>query len=418
MSSKLFIKQFGRGNDVTNTVLLLEDGSTWAGTAQGVFSFNGLFGEVVFNTSMCGYEEILTDPSYAGQIVVMSYPHIGNYGITLEDQESPRVHLKGLVVRSLTEVPSSHRSRESLTMFLDKAGVPIVGGVDTRGLVKHLRSRGVMKGRFVAANNMEPACIEELCSLPDIMAFDWVREVTVSSPKHISTGWPRIVVYDFGCKDGILRELQGLGCEVIVVPAYTSAQDTLEYEPNGVLLSNGPGDPAVLDSIVEELKLLIEKKIPLFGICLGHQLLARALGGKTYKLKFGHRGGNHPVKDLKSGKILITSHNHGYSVSAESLTGEIEPTFINLYDQTLEGFRHLTLPIMSVQFHPEGAPGPRDALYLFEEWLEIVKSALDNIPELEGETLPSVKPLVQSIPADAFLPIYLKTGRGRHASKN
>lgn len=402
-----------------NAVLLLEDGSTWTGVVQGVFCYDSVFGEVVFNTSMCGYEEILTDPSYAGQIVVMSSSHIGNYGITLEDQESKRVHVKGLIVRELSSIYSSPRGRESLAKFMENNGAPILSGVDTRALVKHLRNNGVMKGRIIAKTEGIENHLKELCSLPDVMAFDWVREVTTGTARHCSTGWPRIVVYDFGCKDGILRELAGLGCEVVLVPAHTKAQTALSYDPHGILLSNGPGDPSVLTTIVNEIKVFVEKTVPLFGICLGHQLLARALGAKTYKLKFGHRGANHPVKDLKNGKILITSHNHGYAVDANSLPQEVEPTFINLYDKTLEGFRHTTLPVLSVQFHPEGSPGPRDALYIFQEWVDMVKQNIDL--SHNNMDLGNQKPAqhnVKTVPAEIFLPIYLRSGKGRHASTN
>ena len=388
-----------KGDNVTNAVLLLEDGSAWAGVVQGAFCFDWVFGEVVFNTSMCGYEEILTDPSYAGQIVVMSAPHIGNYGITLEDQESQRVHTKGLIVRELSTIYSSPRGRESLTKLMESNEVPILSGVDTRSLVKHLRNNGVMKGRIIIQTNTIQHHLLELQSYPDVMAFDWVKEVTIAEARHCGTGWPRIVVYDFGCKDGILRSLQGLGCEVVLVPAHTKAENALAYDPHGILLSNGPGDPSVLTTIVNEIKVFIEKKMPLFGICLGHQLLAMALGAKTYKLKFGHRGSNHPVKDLKSGKVLITSHNHGYAVKADSLPEDVEPTFVNLYDQTLEGFRHKTLPLLSVKFHPEGSPGPRDALYLFQEWVDTVKN-------------------VKTVSRETFLPIYLKSEKGRYASTN
>lgn len=389
---------------IKRAVLLLEDGSTWEGYIPGAFSLEGAlegtlegtFGEVVFNTSMCGYEEILTDPSYAGQIVVMTFPHIGNYGITLEDQESSSIHVKGLVVRELTQVPYPPRGKESLMQFMEKNGVPILAGVNTRALVKHLRNYGVMRGRVVVVNSILKKYLEELQSLPDIMSFNWVQEVSTKSIKHYSSGQPRIVVYDFGCKNGILKKLKDLGCEVILVPANTSAFKAMKLNPDGILLSNGPGNPSALISIVSQIKLLIKKNIPILGICLGHQLLALAFGGKTYKLKFGHRGANHPVKDITTGKVLITSHNHGYAVSQEDLPPELKPTFINLYDKTLEGFCHVSHPIMAVQFHPEGNPGPNDALYLFNDWIELVKETANKTASIAATDTDKSKEAVKA----------------------
>jgi carbamoyl-phosphate synthase small subunit len=376
-----------------NAVLALEDGMVYRGRAWGAHGERT--GEIVFNTSMMGYQEILTDPSYAGQIVTMTYPLIGNYGANDEDVESRRSFVEGFVVREYSEVSSNWRSRISLDEYLKQHGIVGISELDTRALVRHIREKGAMRACISSIDQDEKSLVEKAKSAPHMLGRNLVDEVTCGDPyqwsgskDEQSTIDPitavqkgagslllpqeepfRVVVYDFGIKHYILRYLEAFGCRVTVVPARTSADDVLALAPDGIFLSNGPGDPAALPGIVGEVKQLI-RAAPIFGICLGHQLLGLAFGGKTYKLKFGHRGGNQPVKNLKTDRIEITSHNHGFAVDPESLNpGEIELTHLNLNDNCLEGFRHKSLPVFSVQYHPEAGPGPHDATYLFHEFI-------------------------------------------------
>ena len=381
----------------TTAILALEDGRYFQGTSFG--STGTTTGEICFNTSMTGYQEVITDPSYRGQIVSMTYPQIGNYGINPEDAESSQPHIRAFVIGELCRVPSNWRSTQSLDTYLASHGVLGIEGIDTRALTKHLRSLGAMRACVTTELNAEQA-IETARNAPSMKGMDYVKEV--STPKsylwsdesrrwilpNVSTNQPgpyeelppikhRIVAYDFGIKFNILRSLRQSGFEVEVVNSTTSAAEVLAKNPDGIFLSNGPGDPAALGYIHSELRQLIGKK-PIFGICLGNQLLAHAYGGSTFKLKFGHRGGNQPVKDLRTGQISITSQNHGFAVDPDSLPPEIEVTHINLNDQTVEGMRHKTHPVFSVQYHPEAAPGPNDASYLFEEFSRLIETHKGN----------------------------------------
>lgn len=377
-----------------SAILALEDGRCFEGTAFGATGTTT--GEICFNTSMSGYQEVITDPSYRGQIVAMTYPQIGNYGINLEDDESNGPHIRGFVIGELCEVPSNWRSHKPLSAWLAEHGILGIEDIDTRALTKHLRSRGAMQACLTTELDKE-AAIAAAKAAPSMAGSDYVKEV--STPEAYawtaeSREWilpnaladiagpyadlppvkHRIVAYDFGLKYNILRRLRQAGFEVEVVSSTTPAADVLAKNPDGVFLSNGPGDPAALDYIHQELKQLIGKK-PIFGICLGNQLLAHAFGGTTFKLKFGHRGGNQPVKDLRTGKISITSQNHGFAVDPASLPDDVEVTHINLNDGTVEGMRHKTHPVFSVQYHPEAAPGPNDAAYFFEEFSALIDEA-------------------------------------------
>ena len=381
----------------TTAILALEDGRFFHGTSFG--STGTTTGEICFNTSMTGYQEVITDPSYRGQIVSMTYPQIGNYGINPEDAESSQPHIRAFVIGELCRIPSNWRSTQPLDAYLASHGVLGIEGIDTRALTKHLRSLGAMRACVTTDLNAEQA-IEAARNAPSMKGMDYVKEV--STPKSYlwsgeSRRWiltnvaanqtgpyeelppvkHRIVAYDFGIKFNILRSLRQSGFEVEVVNSTTSAAEVLAKNPDGIFLSNGPGDPAALGYIHSELRQLIGKK-PIFGICLGNQLLAHAYGGSTFKLKFGHRGGNQPVKDLRTGQISITSQNHGFAVDPDSLPPEIEVTHINLNDQTVEGMRHNTHPVFSVQYHPEAAPGPNDASYLFEEFSRLIETHKGN----------------------------------------
>lgn len=367
---------------VQPAILLLEDGKSWKG--RFFSSPQQIVGEVVFNTSLCGYEEILTDPSYCGQIVVMTVPHVGNYGITLEDQESKKIQVRALVVKEASSVFSSWRGRISLEEYLARSGVPGVEGIDTRGLVKHLRSFGAMRGIIATEDSSLEQLMVSVRESPLMEGQNLMTQVSSSvivdddragsflARGEVRDDLPMVVVYDFGVKGGILRELKKRSCGVIVVPPSFPAGEALRMNPAGIVLSNGPGDPAACPEVVGAIRELMKRELPIFGICLGHQLMGLALGGKTYKLKFGHRGGNHPVKNLETGKVEMTAQNHGFSVDEGSLPSHVKPTHINLYDQTLEGLRHLDFPFFSVQYHPESSPGPRDSLYLFEEFVRMV----------------------------------------------
>jgi carbamoyl-phosphate synthase small subunit len=374
---------------LNTAILALEDGTVFEGRSFGAPTERS--GEVVFNTAITGYQEIFTDPSYCGQIVVLTYPEIGNYGSNHFDSESARPYIEGLVVRDFSPVVSNWRSEEAANGFLSSAGIPIIGEIDTRALVRHLRSRGVMRGVLSTTGASAQSLVEKARSIPSMAGLDlatrvstantyeWSKGIDACSPSEDwgAAGSPalHVVAYDFGIKHNILRRLVHTGCRVTVVPALTSAEDVLALHPDGVFLSNGPGDPEPLTRQVENVRKLIGKK-PVFGICLGQQILALALGGRTYKLKFGHRGANHPVLNKVTGRVEITSHNHGFTVDPESLNpAEVEITHVNLNDQTLEGFRHRHLPVFSVQYHPEAAPGPHDSLYLFEDFKRLMQEA-------------------------------------------
>ncbi len=372
-------------------ILALEDGRCFEGTAFGATGTTT--GEICFNTSMTGYQEVITDPSYRGQIVAMTYPQIGNYGINPEDAESAGPHIRAFVIGELCEVPSNWRSSQTLSDYLAQHGILGIEGIDTRALTKHLRSLGAMRACVSTELNAEQAVAAAKDS-PSMVGMDYVREVSTPQAylwNQESRQWIlpnaitgkegpyeelppvryRIVAYDFGIKYNILRRLRQEGFEVEVVSSTTSAAEVLAKNPDGIFLSNGPGDPAALEYIHRELKELIGKK-PIFGICLGNQLLAHAFGGSTFKLKFGHRGGNQPVKDLRSGRISITSQNHGFAVDPDSLPDNVEVTHINLNDGTVEGMRHKDFPVFSVQYHPEAAPGPNDASYFFKEFARLI----------------------------------------------
>jgi carbamoyl-phosphate synthase small subunit len=391
-----------------DAILALEDGRTFRGRAWGAHGEST--GEIVFNTSMSGYQEIITDPSYAGQIVTMTYPLIGNYGVNSEDVESRRPFAEGFVVREYSEVTSNWRAGMSLDEYLKRHGIVGLSDIDTRALVRHIREKGAMRACISSIDLDERSLIEKANQAPQMIGRNLVDEVTCGDPYEwadikdeqktldpvaairndpaggILPGEEpfRVVAYDFGIKYYILRYLTALGCKVIVVPARTSADDVLALAPDGIFLSNGPGDPAALPEIVTEVKKLIGAA-PVFGICLGHQLLGLAFGGKTFKLKFGHRGGNQPVKNLKTKRIEITSHNHGFAVDPQSLNSdEIELTHLNLNDHCLEGIRHKTLPVFSVQYHPEAGPGPHDATYLFHEFITQMREHRAHLKQIVG----------------------------------
>jgi carbamoyl-phosphate synthase small subunit len=372
-------------------ILALEDGTWFRGSAAGASGAAG--GEVVFNTSMTGYQEVLTDPSYSGQIVTMTCPEIGNYGVSSEDIESRAPHVAGFIMREESPIASNWRSEGTLRDYLVANGVVAIAGIDTRALTRTLRSAGVMRGVIKTGEGLDPAAlVEQARALPKMEGSDLVRGVTCQSPFDWSeqaresfdlalpvrtTRRRRIAAYDFGMKRNILRRLTAHGCDVRVYPASTPAADVLATQPDGVFLSNGPGDPAPLTYAVANAKTLVASNVPVFGICLGHQILGLAMGGQTFKLKFGHRGGNHPVKKLDTGKIEITSQNHGFAVDPASLPADVEVTHLNLYDGTVEGLRHKTRPVFSVQYHPEASPGPHDADYLFDDFLTLVDAGLE-----------------------------------------
>ena len=379
-------------------ILALEDGSVFHG--QGFGARASASGEVCFNTSMTGYQEILTDPSYKGQIVTMTYPLIGNYGINEMDVESWRPHVAGFVIRELSPVVSNWRADFSLAGYLEKNGIPGIQGVDTRALTKKLRVRGALNG-FISTEDISEAEAIKRAKEFVFLGVDYVKEVTHKKAFHwdekdqqsgafdLVRGNEKadaknnhkplppadipIVAFDYGMKYNILRRLRQQGFAVQVLSATASAQEALKYKPAGIFLSNGPGDPAALDYIVREVKTLVDSGVPIFGICLGHQILGQAFGGKTFKLKFGHRGGNQPVKDLESGKVEITSQNHGFAVDPKSLPKEISVDRINLNDQTVEGMRHKNKPIFCVQYHPEASPGPHDSTPLFREFRALIE---------------------------------------------
>ena len=356
------------------TYLVLADGSVHTGEAFGAVS--DAHGEVVFNTSMTGYQEVLTDPSYAGQLVTLTYPLIGNYGINLDDVESRTIQVSGLVVRECCDEPSHGSSRSTLHEYLSEYGIPGIAGVDTRAITKRLRNQGVMSG--IISTDDPSKSLKRLATLPNYDDLDLVSTVTTSEHYTWETGTKtginssyRILVNDVGLKYNVLRLLEQRACEVIAIPANTSAEDMLALEPSGILFSPGPGDPRHLDYIVENVKKVLGK-VPVMGICLGHQLIARALGANTYKLKFGHRGGNHPVKDMETGRIYITAQNHGYAVDGDSLPSGLDVSHVNLNDGTVEGLIHREIPLFTIQYHSEAAPGPKDNEYLFDKFIDLI----------------------------------------------
>jgi len=382
-------------------ILALEDGRSFIGESFGDGGTS--VGEVCFNTSMSGYQEVLTDPSYRGQIVAMTVPQIGNYGVNALDSESDHPHVRGFVIEELSPVASNWRSEETLDHYLKRFGILGIQGIDTRALTRHLRDKGAMKGCLTTEAVSVAAAVAQARAGVGVVGQDFVKEVTPQEAfdwdplSELSREWTtvpalgviqgvggsfkplppvrhKIVAYDFGMKRNILRRLRQEGFAVRVVPAGTPAEEVLALKPDGVFLSNGPGDPGALAYVHENIRKIVGK-LPVFGICLGHQMLAYAFGGKTFKLKFGHRGGNQPVKDLRTGKVTITSQNHGFAVDPESLPREVEVTHINLNDNTVEGMKHSSLPVFSVQYHPEAAPGPNDAGYFFSQFSELIAAS-------------------------------------------
>jgi carbamoyl-phosphate synthase small subunit len=356
-------------------LLGLEDGVTFRGrswAAEGEAS-----GEMVFNTSMTGYQEVLTDPSYAGQIVCMTYPLIGNYGVNSEDEESSRPWVEGFVVREASRIASSWRARETLDAYLKRWNIVAIEGIDTRALVRHIRDKGAMRACLSTTDLNEKNLVEKARQSPSMENRELASMVTTEKTYEVKPeGNERfhVICYDFGVKRNSLRELAARGCRITVMPASTSSAEVLALKPDGIFLSNGPGDPASMDQEVEQIRNLVQTSVPTFGICFGHQLLGRAFGGKTFKLGFGHRGGNQPVQDTGDGKVEITSHNHGFAVEAGSLPADVEVTHINLNDRCVEGMRHKTLPIISVQYHPEAAPGPHDAVHHFQRFIDLMET--------------------------------------------
>lgn len=368
-------------------ILALEDGTVFEGRAFGALTERS--GEVVFNTSLTGYQEIFSDPSYSGQIVVLTYPQIGNYGSNADDMESARPFIEGLVVREFSPIVSNWRSDQAADAYLKAHNIPIIDSIDTRKLVRHLRTRGVMRGVLSSISTDARDLIEKARNIPSMTGLDlatrvstataypWTKPVDPCSPSERIKGGGalvhHVVAYDFGIKHNILRRLVTSGCRVTVVPAGTSAEDVLALGPDGVFLSNGPGDPEPLAAQAAEIGKLFGKK-PIFGICLGHQILGLAMGGKTYKLKFGHRGGNHPVLNKKTNKVEITAQNHGFAVDPDSISEHVaDITHVNLNDGTVEGLRHKSEPVFCVQYHPEAAPGPHDSLYLFDDFMHLMQ---------------------------------------------
>jgi carbamoyl-phosphate synthase small subunit len=372
-----------------NAVLALEDGTVFRGTSAG--APGEASGEVVFNTSMTGYQEVLTDPSYAGQIVTMTSVQIGNYGVTAEDTESRGPQVAGFIVRESSPVASNWRADQTLKQYLTRHHIVAIADIDTRALTRKLRSGGVLRGVIATGPNVDPQqLVRQAGAIPPMEGSDLVRTVTCAEPYEWRADQEvdpdflvpperrakrrlRIAAYDLGIKRNILRRLAAHNCDVTVYPATTPAATLLAAEPDGVFLSNGPGDPAALPYVVDNARQLVASDVPVFGICLGHQILGLAMGGKTFKLKFGHRGGNHPVKNLATNQVEITSQNHGFAVDPDSLPADVKVTHLNLYDGTVEGLRHADKRVFCVQYHPEASPGPHDADYLFRQFLDEIE---------------------------------------------
>lgn len=350
--------------------LILEDGTVFTGTSIG--SKKEIISEIVFNTSMTGYLEVLTDPSYAGQAVCMTYPLIGNYGICHEDQESLRPWPDGYIVRELSRIPSNFRCEDTIQNFLKRYDIPGIAGIDTRALTKILREKGTMNG--IITTNADYKLEEVLPKLKAYTTGRVVERVTCEEKKVLKGSGPKVALMDFGAKDNIARSLNKRGCQVTIYPAFTKAEEILGDDPDGIMLSNGPGDPKECTSIIEEIKKLYDSQVPVFAICLGHQLMALATGADTRKMKYGHRGGNHPVKDLETGRVYISSQNHGYMVDTDTLDPQVAvPAFENVNDKTNEGLKYIGKNIFTVQFHPEACPGPQDSGYLFDRFMKMME---------------------------------------------
>jgi len=374
----------------TSALLALEDGTVYHGESIGAIGQS--VGETVFNTSMTGYQEILTDPSYCRQIVTLTYPHIGNVGVNAEDEESTNIHASGLIIRNLSPVVSSWRSEEALDSYLERHNVVGLAGIDTRALTRRLRDKGAMKGCIVAGDNIDvDAAIAAAQGFDGLKGMDLAKEVTTKTAYewdkscwHLSGGSQavverfHVVTYDFGAKSNILRMLVERGCRLTVVPAQTSVEDVLALNPDGVFLSNGPGDPEPCTYAIKAIQTLLETELPIFGICLGHQLLALACGAKTVKMKFGHHGANHPVQENTGGLVMITSQNHGFAVDQISLPETLEATHISLFDGSLQGVHHITKPAFSFQGHPEASPGPQDAAPLFDHFIDLLEQTAEQ----------------------------------------
>jgi carbamoyl-phosphate synthase small subunit len=372
----------------TDAILALEDGTWFRGTSAGADGETA--GEVVFNTSMTGYQEVLTDPSYAGQIVTMTCPEIGNYGVSPQDVESVVPRVAGFIMREQSPIASNWRAEGSLRDYLVANRIVAIADIDTRALTRLLRSGGVMRGVIATGSALDPeALVERANRAPKMEGADLVKDVTTAQPFEWRQEDPaefripaerqakrrlKIAAYDYGMKWNILRRLSAHGCDVTVYPAAAPASDVLATRPDGVFLSNGPGDPAAVSYAIENATALVAADVPVFGICLGHQILGLAMGGNTFKLKFGHRGANHPVKKLSTGKVEITSQNHGFAVDPKSLPADVEVTHLNLYDGTVEGLRHRDRPVFCVQYHPEASPGPHDADYLFDDFIQMIET--------------------------------------------
>ncbi len=362
----------------SKAILALEDGTVFEGRSFG--RQGEATGEVVFNTALCGYQEVLTDPSYAGQIVTMTYPHIGNYGVNPEDVESARPQVAGFIVREASTMASSWRASGELHRYLDEHGIVGISEIDTRALTRHLRTHGAKRGVVSTVVSGHAELVARARASRSMIGADLAREVTCPEPWRFEpAGGERkpfkVVAYDFGLKHNILRMLASAGCDVTVVPAQTTAAQALALRPDGVFLSNGPGDPEPVTYAIEATKAFMDERLPVFGICLGHQILGLACGGKTFKLKFGHRGANHPVKNLATGQVEVTSQNHGFAVDPALFEKpEFVLTHLNLNDGTVEGFRHRDLPVISVQYHPEASPGPHDSHYLFGEFINLMQA--------------------------------------------
>ena len=360
-------------NLAKKAILVLEDGRTFHGASFG--AEGETFGEMVFNTSMTGYQEILTDPSYAGQLVCMTYPLIGNYGVNEEDVESRRPWVEGFVVKEASRVASNWRATESLDSYLKRYGIVGIEHIDTRALVRHIRDKGAMRAAISSVEVNPEILLRRVVESPEMANRELASAVTIDEAYEFPAAADakfHIVAYDFGVKTNSLREFAKRGCRVTVVPAETTATDVMSLKPDGIFLSNGPGDPSSMRSVVGEISKLTASGVPMFGICLGHQIIGQVFGGSTYKLKFGHRGGNQPIMDLTTGKVEITSHNHGFAVDADSLPESVEVTHVNLNDRTVAGLRHRSLPVFSVQYHPESAPGPHDSEYLFNRFVQLM----------------------------------------------